>query len=128
MSPYVTERFFIETGKLKETEDVAVESITAIAVDSGFVGLLLFGALTFGGFVFAARSTREFRWLLAPIPLGVVLVSLVANVFDVAIVYVALMPLGLIYAMGRRDTNADDEATADSSSVTASPSTQRANL
>ncbi|MFA7264999.1 MAG: hypothetical protein WC054_01690 [Candidatus Nanopelagicales bacterium] len=128
VAPYVTERFFIETGKLKETEDVAVESITAIAVDSGYVGLLLFGALTLGGIVFAARSAREFRWLLVPIPVGVVLISLVANVFDAAIMYVALMPFGLIYAMGRRDTKSDDEATADFRSVTASPSIHRSNL
>lgn len=113
VAPYVTERFFIETGKLKETEDVAVESITAIAVDSGFVGLLLFGALTLGGFVFAARSTREFRWLLVPVSVGVVLISLVANVFDAAIMYVALMPFGLIYAMGRRETTEADEGEED---------------
>ena len=128
VSPYVTERFFVETGKLKDTEDVAVESVTAIAVDNGYVGILLFGAISLGAMVIALKSSRESRWLLFLIPVGVVVVLFVANVFDVALLYLAVMPFGLCYAMGRRDTNADDEATADSSSVTASPSTQTANL
>lgn len=126
VAPYVTQRFFVETGVLKESEDVAVESITATAVDSGYVGLVLFGALTLGALLCAARSARESRWLLLPIPFGVILISLVANVFDAALLYVALMPIGLIYAMGQRDMESDDPAKGDSKQVGGTPATQLA--
>ena len=128
VAPYVTERFFLEAGRLKESEDVSVESITSVAVDSGYVGLLLFGSLTLGALAIAIRSAREYRWLLVPIPLGVPLILFVANVFDTALIYVALMPFGLIYAMGHRNEDTEIRTEAETNRFTVSASTESAKL
>lgn len=101
VAPYVNEQFFLRAGKTKSEEDVAVESFTALAVDGGLVGLALFGLLLAGGLVTAMQAESGRRFILAVVPLSIVAVSLVANVFDVALYYILLAPGGLLFALGR---------------------------
>ena len=60
------------------------------------------------------------------IPFGVILMWLDGNVLGQALLYVALMPIGLIYAMGQRDMESDDPAKGDSKQVGGTPATQLA--
>lgn len=99
VAPYVTQRFYAETGRLKTETDVSVEGFTAIAVDMGYLGLGLFLLVVFGGVVTALRGPPGQRFILVLVPAGMFLVTLVANVFDCAVLYLAIMPLGLTYAL-----------------------------
>lgn len=111
VAPYVTQRFYSETGRLKTETDVSVEGFTAIAVDMGYVGLGLFLFIVFGGVITALRGPGGQRFILVLVPAGMFFVTLVANVFDCAVLYLAIMPLGLAYSLtGREDDTSQEDA------------------
>lgn len=100
VAPYVQQGFWQYARVYKDDTDVAVEGFTAIAVDMGYVGLSLFLVLILGSAWAVLRDGGQLRFVVVLVPLGMFVVTLVANVFDCLLLYAAIMPWGLTEAIG----------------------------
>ena len=101
VAPYVQQGFWTQARRYTSDTDVSVEGFTAIAVDMGYLGLAMFLGLVLTAAVAPLRTLGLRGLPLSLIPLGMLASTLVANVFDCLLLYLAIMPWGLTEALGR---------------------------
>jgi hypothetical protein len=95
VAPYVYDLFLEARGSAIYDEDVATPAFASLAVDSGVLGLFLITAILIFclGNIYLISGKIELFLLFAPT--AFILQLFVMNIFDILLVYLAIMPCGL---------------------------------
>lgn len=101
VAPYVYDLFLEARGFAVYTEDVATPGFAALAVDTGLVGLLLVFSLLVSCLVGIYKQQRKVDLIVLFAPTAFVLQLFVMNIFDVMLLYLALMPCGLYLTLAQ---------------------------
>ena len=99
VAPYVYDLFWIARGRAIYQEDVATPGFAALAVDSGVVGLFFMVAILISCLVKIYRTSGKIELFLLFAPIAFILQLFVMNIFDVLLLYLAIMPCGLYVAL-----------------------------
>lgn len=99
VAPYVYDSFLATRGFAEYSEDVAIPGFATLAVDTGLVGLLFILVLWLSCLVGLYRRIGKADLVFLFAPTAFILQLFVANIFDVIVLYLALMPSGLYVAI-----------------------------
>lgn len=99
IAPYVYDLFMAARGKAKYINDVATPAFSGLAIDTGALGLLLIFALWVYSMLTIYRRNRRMELFMLLMPTAFILQLFVINIFDVVLLYLALMPFGICYVL-----------------------------
>jgi len=101
VAPYVYDLFLAAGTDIPYRDDVATPGFAAIAVDTGMIGLLLIFSLLVSCLAKINRQPYKVDLFILFAPMLFVLDLFVMNIFNVMLLYLALMPNSLYLALGK---------------------------
>jgi uncharacterized membrane protein len=101
VAPYVYDLFREARGTAIYSEDVGTPGFAALAVDSGTIGLLLIAVVLIFCIVQIYKKSERVQLFLLFAPLAFILQLFVMNIFDVLLLYLAIMPCGLYVVLAQ---------------------------
>lgn len=103
VAPYVYDLFFNARGRATYSDDVGTPGFAALAVDGGVLGLLLIAMILIFCLVKICRTSDKIQLFLLFAPVAFILQLFVMNIFDVLLLYLAIMPCGLYVVLSRHN-------------------------
>ena len=101
VAPYVYDLFLAAGTSIPYRDDVATPGFAAIAVDTGMIGLLLIFSLLVSCLAKIKRQLHKVDLFILFAPMLFVLDLFVMNIFNVMLLYLALMPNSLYLTLGK---------------------------
>jgi len=101
VAPYVYDLFLAAGTAIPYRDDVATPGFAALAVDTGMIGLLLIFSLLVSCLAKIKRQLHKVDLFILFAPMLFVLDLFVMNIFNVMLLYLALMPNSLYLALGK---------------------------
>ena len=100
VAPYVYDLFLDAGVKSEYQERVSTEGITNLAVDTGVVGLTLFFAVVVLNVIALYKQQSKQKWLLLLALVFSVMWLFIINIIDSLILFLTIMPYGILVHMG----------------------------
>lgn len=101
VAPYVYDLFVMALGSANYKEGVGTPGFAALAVDMGFIGLLLILISLIFCIVSVYRLCGKIEFFLLFAPISFILQLFVMNIFDVLFLYLAIMPGGIFIVLAK---------------------------